>query len=74
MQRQKKIKKGDSSLTVSAIKKRLQVTGEMPAGDTTQTFNDQLADAVKTFQISRGLTPDRHCNANADKRNECACS
>lgn len=54
----KKIKKGDSSLTVSAIKKRLQVTGEMPAGDTAQTFDDQLVNAVKAFQISRGLTPD----------------
>ncbi len=54
----KKIKKGDSSLTVSAIKKRLQVTGEMPAGDTAQTFDTQLLNAVKAFQISRGLTPD----------------
>ncbi len=54
---QKKIKKGDSLLAVSAIKKRLQITGEMPAGDTTPTFNDQLTGAVKTFQISRGLTP-----------------
>lgn len=53
----KKIKKGDSSLAVLIIKKRLQVTGEMPAGDTTQTFDDQLASAVKTFQISRGYTP-----------------
>jgi len=54
----KKIKKGDSSLTVSAIKKRLQVTGEMLAGDTAQTFDDQVVNAVKAFQISRGLTPD----------------
>lgn len=53
----KKIRKGDSSLVVLAIKKRLQVTGEMPAGDTTQAFNDQLVSAVNTFQISRGLTP-----------------
>ena len=53
----KKIKKGDSSLAVLAVKKRLQVTGELPTGDTTQTFNDQLVAAVKTFQISRGLTP-----------------
>ena len=54
----KKIKKGNSSLVVSAIKKRLQITGEMPAEDTSQTFDDQLVNAVKTFQISRGLTPD----------------
>lgn len=54
----KKIKNGDFSHTVSAIKKRLQLTGEMPAGDTLQTFNDKLTSAVKTFQISRGLRPD----------------
>lgn len=54
----KKIKSGDSSQAVSAIKKRLQLTGEMPAGDTSRTFNDQLTSAVKTFQISRGLRPD----------------
>jgi murein L,D-transpeptidase YcbB/YkuD len=53
----KKIKKGDSSLAVLAIKKRLQITGEMPSGDTTSIFNDQLVSAVNTFQISRGLTP-----------------
>jgi murein L,D-transpeptidase YcbB/YkuD len=53
----KNIKKGDSSLPVVLIKRRLQATGEMAAGDTTQTFDDQLVSAVKTFQISRGLTP-----------------
>lgn len=29
----------------------------MPAGDTSQVFNDQLVNAVKAFQVSRGLTP-----------------
>lgn len=53
----KKLKKGDSSLGVAAIKKRLQITGEMPPGDTAQTFDGQLENAVKTFQISTGLTP-----------------
>lgn len=53
----KKLKKGDSSLAVAAIKKRLQVTGEMPGGDTSQTFDDLLVTAVKTFQTSRGFTP-----------------
>jgi murein L,D-transpeptidase YcbB/YkuD len=57
------IKKGTSSPTVLAIKKRLQITGEMPAGDTTQVFNDQLADAIKAFQASRGLTPTGIVNA-----------
>lgn len=54
----KRIKKGDSSLIVSALKKRLQVTGEMPStDDTAQTFDDQLVNAVKTFQTTHGLTP-----------------
>jgi murein L,D-transpeptidase YcbB/YkuD len=51
------IKKGASFPEILAIKKRLEVTGEMPAGDTTMVFSDQLEDAVKSFQISRGLTP-----------------
>ena len=38
------------------IKKRLQATGEMPA-DSTNIFNTQLENAVKTFQTSLGLTP-----------------
>jgi murein L,D-transpeptidase YcbB/YkuD len=55
--RQKTIKKGSSSPEILAIKRRLEITGEMPAGDTTQLFNDQLEKAVKAFQASRGLTP-----------------
>jgi murein L,D-transpeptidase YcbB/YkuD len=55
---QKKIKLGTTSPTVLAIKKRLQATGEMPANDTTAIFNEAMEQAVKTFQTSRGLTPD----------------
>ena len=55
---EKKIKTGASSPAVLAIKRRLQVTGQMPAADTTSVFTAELANAVKTFQISRGLTPD----------------
>lgn len=54
----KKIRKGDSSLAVLSIKKRLQVTGEMLATDTSQVFDEQLLSAVKIFQTSRGLIPD----------------
>ncbi|MDQ6814276.1 MAG: L,D-transpeptidase family protein, partial [Bacteroidota bacterium] len=54
---QKIIKKGASSPEVLAIKKRLEITSEMPAGDTTLVFNEQLQEAVKAFQASRGLTP-----------------
>lgn len=53
----KTIKKGASSPEVLAIKKRLEITGELPAGDTSQVFDEQLVNAVKTFQVSRGLTP-----------------
>jgi murein L,D-transpeptidase YcbB/YkuD len=53
---EKKIKKGSTSPAVLAIKKRLQMTGELPAGDTSSVFDDQLEGAVKAFQTSRGLT------------------
>lgn len=53
----KTIKKGASFPEILAIKKRLEITGEMPSGDTTNVFNDTLENAVKAFQVSRGLTP-----------------
>ncbi len=53
----KTIKKGASFPEIPAIKKRLEITGEMPPGDTTHVFTDTLEDAVKAFQVSRGLTP-----------------
>lgn len=52
----KQFKVGTSSPEVLNIKKRLQATGEMPA-DSTNIFNTQLENAVKTFQTSLGLTP-----------------
>jgi murein L,D-transpeptidase YcbB/YkuD len=55
--KQKTIKKGSSSPEILTIKKRLEITGEMPAGDTSQLFDDKLENAVKAFQVSRGLTP-----------------
>ncbi|MDB5250519.1 MAG: L,D-transpeptidase family protein [Segetibacter sp.] len=55
---EKRITRGMSLAAVTAIKKRLQVTGEMPAGDTSSLFNDQLANAVKSFQKSLGHTAD----------------
>lgn len=54
---EKKLKPGMSSPTVLALKQRLQVTGEMPAGDTSMVFDDALGQAVKLYQQSRGLTP-----------------
>ena len=51
----KSIKKGASGPAVLSLKKRLQATGQMPA-DTSDVFNDALEQAVKSFQVSRGLT------------------
>src|SRR4051794_32933615 len=53
----KTLKKGLTALEIPTIKKRLEITGEMSAGDTSQLFDDQLEKAVKNFQASRGLTP-----------------
>jgi murein L,D-transpeptidase YcbB/YkuD len=53
----KNLKKGVSSPTVTVIKKRLQLTGEMPDGDTSKLFNDSLEIAIKSFQQRYGFTP-----------------
>ena len=47
---EKLIKPGSSSPTIAAIKKRLQLTGEFMGADSTQLFDDALAEAVKKFQ------------------------
>ena len=54
----KTTKKGTSSPGVLSIKKRLQATGELPAGDTSSRFNDTLVAAIKAFQVSHGYKPD----------------
>lgn len=54
----KSLKKGVSDPAVALIKKRLQITGHMPGNDTSEVFNDTLENAVKTFQLSMGYTPD----------------
>src|SRR4051794_2582370 len=53
----KTLKKGITAPEILALKKRLEKTGEMAPGDTTQLFDDQLFQAVQAFQKSRGLTP-----------------
>jgi murein L,D-transpeptidase YcbB/YkuD len=53
----KSMKKGVSSPVIAIIKKRLQLTGDMPGQDTTQVFDDSLELAVKTYQTRIGLTP-----------------
>ena len=50
----KTLKKGMSAPEIAVIKKRLQITGDMPAGDTSQVFNDSLELGVKNFQERHG--------------------
>jgi L,D-transpeptidase YcbB len=54
----KSLKVGATSPAVAQIKRRLQLTGDMPGNDTSQVFNDTLANAVKTFQVRHGFKPD----------------
>ena len=63
----KTLKKGASSPTVALVKKRLQLSGDMPGNDTTQTFNDTLETAVRRFQQSLGYTPTGVVNAQLIK-------
>lgn len=53
----KKYKKGDSSPFIAAVRKRLQVTGELDAKDTATTFDDALEAAVNKFAATHGHTP-----------------
>ncbi|MDB5207761.1 MAG: L,D-transpeptidase family protein [Flavisolibacter sp.] len=63
----KSLKKGSSSPTVAVIKKRLQLTGEMPGTDTSQVYNDTLENAVRIFQKELGYTPNGIVNAQLIK-------
>jgi murein L,D-transpeptidase YcbB/YkuD len=49
------LKKGSKSPAVVALKQRLQATNDYPAGDTTNVYNDSLANAVKAAQRTYGL-------------------
>ena len=51
-------KKGASSPAIAVLKRRLQISGDMPAGDTSQLFTDTLANGIKNFQERHGFTPD----------------
>lgn len=53
----KQLKKGTVSPAVLSIKKRLQATGDMPAGDTLQVYDDALANGISTFQKRHGYAP-----------------
>jgi murein L,D-transpeptidase YcbB/YkuD len=53
----KKLKKGVEAPEIAVIKKRLQISGDMAAGDTSQRFNDTLEVAIKNFQQRHGYKP-----------------
>lgn len=53
----KQLKKGSSSPSVTAIKKRLQLMGHMNGMDTSATFNDSLVIAVTNFQFRNAMKP-----------------
>jgi len=53
----KKLKKGIAAPEIAVIKKRLEITGDMPGGDTSQRFNDTLEVAIKNFQQRHGYKP-----------------
>ena len=53
----KAFKKGASSPQIAVLKKRLQMSGDMPQ-DTSMVFNDTLVNGIKHFQQRLGLTQD----------------
>lgn len=63
----KNLKKGVQSPAVPVLKKRLQISGDMPGADTSQLFTDTLEAAVKAFQQRLGYTPDGAVNAQLIK-------
>jgi murein L,D-transpeptidase YcbB/YkuD len=54
----KNLKKGATGPEIAALKKRLQITGELPGIDTSGVFNDSLELAVKVYQERHGFKPD----------------
>ncbi len=62
-----KFKKGTSSPAVSALKKRLSLSGDYPSGDTSSLYNDSLIMAIKDFQSRNGLKADGMLNDSTVK-------
>ena len=53
----KNYKAGVSDSSILLIKKRLQITGELSGDDTTELFNPDLENAIKTYQLNHGYKP-----------------
>lgn len=54
----KGLKLNANNPAIPVLKKRLQITGELAGNDTTQTYTQELANAIKLYQQSIGITPD----------------
>lgn len=54
----KSLKAGDTAYRITQIKQRLQLLGDMPAGNTSNLFDSSLTVAVRTFQQRMGLATD----------------
>lgn len=52
----KSFRKGSSSPAIAQLKKYLQITGDMPAGDTSPVFDDTLVMGIKNVQQRFGYT------------------
>jgi murein L,D-transpeptidase YcbB/YkuD len=63
----KKLKLGSKDTTIALIKKRLHVTGELPANDTLAVFDKALDSAVKMVQGTYGYKPDGVISADLVK-------
>ncbi|MFL5742189.1 MAG: murein L,D-transpeptidase [Flavisolibacter sp.] len=51
------LKKGMTDPAIPLIKKRLEITGDLPGRDSSQIFDDTLENGVRTFQQRMGYTP-----------------
>lgn len=49
------LKRGDSSLFIREVKKRLSIVGDLPKGDTNSIFTKDLSNGVTSFQERHGL-------------------
>ncbi len=52
------LKPGSKGPQISLLKKRLQVSGDMPGADTTIVWTPPLEAAIENFQYRHGYTPD----------------
>ncbi|HEY8688352.1 MAG TPA: L,D-transpeptidase family protein [Chitinophagaceae bacterium] len=54
----KQFRKGSSSPAILLLKKRLQLAGYMPEGDSSKNYNDSLVQGIQQAQKSFGYKPD----------------